>query len=483
MIVGRAKEIQRLENVYTSKDAELVVLYGRRRVGKTYLIREFFQKKKNIFFQVTGLQKGSLKKQLTHFSESLSETFMHGIMARPPKSWEEAFKSLTQLIDASIKTTEDKIILFFDELPWLATPRSGLLEALDYYWNHFWVRNPKIILIICGSSASWLIKNIIYNQGGLHNRCTAEICLLPFNLAETSAFLNSRHINLTKTHILDLYMALGGIPYYLTYVKKGLTASENIQQILCDESAPLKNEFTKLFYSLFLDAEAYIELMKLIASKKEGISRRELDKLTTLSQGGGRLTERLKQLEQTHFIEAYVPWEKEKGKYYKVIDEFCLFYLYWLKNIQSKRLVDNFWNNQIQKPLYHVWAGYAFEAVCYKHIRQIITALNIPSAESISAWRSRPNPKEETVGTQIDLLIERSDDAIMLCEIKYTDKPFLLQKSYVETLKAKIETFRKITKTTKQLFLVLISANGLKKNAYSSEIIDASANLDDLFAV
>ncbi len=204
MIIGRSTEIQHLENVYKSKSAELVVLYGRRRVGKTYLIREFFQQKKNIFFQVTGLQNGTLKKQLTHFSESLSETFMHGIMAQSPKSWEEAFKNLTQLIDASTKTSKDKVILFFDELPWLATPRSGLLEALDYYWNHFWVRNPKIILIICGSSASWLIKNIIDNQGGLHNRCTAEICLLPFNLVETSEFLTSRHINLTKTHILDL---------------------------------------------------------------------------------------------------------------------------------------------------------------------------------------------------------------------------------------------------------------------------------------
>ncbi len=276
-------------------------------------------------------------------------------------------------------------------------------------------------------------------------------------------------------------MALGGIPYYLTYIKKGLSASENIQKILCDHSAPLKDEFTKLFYSLFSSAEAYIELMKLIGSKKEGVSRRELDKLTTLSQGGGRLTERLKQLKQTHFIEAYIPLKKEKSEYYKVVDEFCLFYLYWLQKNQSRRLVDNFWINQTQKPLYHVWAGYAFEAVCYKHIRQIINALNIPSAESISAWRSRPNPKEETVGTQIDLLIERSDDAITLCEIKYTEQPFILQKFYVDTLKAKIKTFRKITKTKKQLFLALISANGLKENAYSSEMIDATADLEDLF--
>lgn len=481
MIIGRKAEIQRLENIYTSKNAEFAVLYGRRRVGKTFLIRQFFQDKKGIFFQVTGLKKGTLKKQLTHFAASLSETLMHGVPVKPPSSWEEAFKDLTQLINVTTKAmqNDEKITIFLDELPWLATRRSGLLETLDYYWNHHWVKNSNIILIVCGSSASWLIKNIIYNQAGLHNRCTAEMQLFPFNLTETQDFLFSRHIHLNKTHILDLYMAFGGIPYYLTYIKKGLTASENIQTILCGDHAPLKGEFDKLFDSLFTNAAAHKELMQLIASKKDGISRKTLEKQATLSAGGGRLSSRLKQLEQTHFIASYIPWEKERGEYYKVIDEFCLFYFFWLKGNKSKQRVDNFWMLQIQKPIYQVWAGYAFEAICHKHIHSIIRALGISTAESISTWHT--NKTADLAGTQIDLLIDRSDDAITLCEIKYTDKPFVIHQSYLDILKTKIEVFKATTKTHKQIFMALISANGLKTNIFSSEIIDATATLDDLF--
>ncbi len=477
MIIGRTREVQHLEKLYSSQVAEFLVVYGRRRIGKTYLIRQFFQSKPCTFLQVTGLQKGAMKKQLAHFADSLSQTFMQNVSLQQPKSWEEAFRTLTQLI-ANINTPE-KIVLFFDELPWLATPRAGVLEALDYYWNHHWSQNNQVILIVCGSSASWLIKNIIYNKGGLHNRCTAEIQLLPFTLTETKEFLQSRNIRLTDNHILDLYLALGGVPYYLTYVQRGLVAHQNIQAILCDEKAPLKDEYAKLFESLFTNAPAYRELMKLIASKKEGVSRKTLETEAKLSLGGGRLTDRLKQLEQTHFIKSYIPWEKERGEYYKVIDEFCLFYLYWLQGSKSKRLVEDFWMRQIQKPLYHVWAGYAFEAVCYKHIHSIIKALHLVTAEAISSWRSTKT--SDLSGTQIDLLIERSDDAVMLCEIKYTEKPFSITKSYFDVLKNKIEVFKKTTKTNKQIFLMLISANGIQKNQYSSQIIDVIVTLEALF--
>ncbi len=479
MIVGRKPEIARLEKIYRSKEAEFVVLYGRRRIGKTYLIRQFFENKKGIFFRVTGSQEGSFRKQLSHFAASLSQTFTHGVMIKSPRSWDEAFSTLTHLIETS--STKEKVSIFLDELPWLATPRSGLLEALDYYWNHHWSRNPKIILTVCGSSASWLINNIIYNPGGLHNRCTAEIKLLPFNLAETEAFLLSRGIKLKRSHIIEIYMALGGVPYYLTYVEKGLTATENIQKILCDSNAPLKDEFTKLFKSLFKSANTYAELIRLIAAKKEGISRGELEKKAKLSPGGGRLSAQLKQLEQTNFIVSLVPWGKTRGECYKVIDEFCLFWLSWLAGSKIKERLGDFWTKQIQKPNYQVWAGYAFEAVCHKHITHIIAALKINSAESVSTWRAKNNVAEEIAGAQIDLLIDRNDDAITLCEIKYTDKPFAITKPYAEVLKRKIEVFRKTTKTKKEIFMALICANGVKENSFSKEIISGMLALDALF--
>ena len=275
-------------------------------------------------------------------------------------------------------------------------------------------------------------------------------------------------------------MALGGVPYYLNYVEKGLSAAENIQNIFFDNKAPLKKEFSKLFSSLFNEAEAYIELIKLISQKKEGLSRAEIEVQSKLSPGGGRLTTRLHDLEHTSFIEAHTPWDKQKGKYFKVVDEFSLFYMYWLSSKKSKKLPENYWLKQIEKPIYHVWAGYAFESICYKHIDKIVKALHIKTAENISAWRLIPkNDNEE--GAQIDLLIDRSDDAITICEIKYTDAVFSIDKRYAENLRRKIKVFTEKTQTKKQIFLAIISANGLKQNDYSEELISNTVTLDDLF--
>lgn len=478
MLVCRNVEKQRLKTAFLSNEAEFVVIYGRRRVGKTFLIRQFFTEQSCVFFQATGLQKGNLTKQLENFTIALSETFTNNALMKTPPSWDDAFRLLTRLIDSRI--TAGKTIIFLDELPWMASKRSGLLEALDYHWNHTWSKNPNIILVVCGSSASWLINNIIYNKGGLHNRCTCEIKLDPFTLSETRNYFTSRDIFLNEKHILDIYMALGGIPYYLKYVKPGLSANENIQQILFDEKAPLKDEFTKLFQSLFTSAQAYIELITVIARKKIGLSRTELAVTAKLSQGGGRLTKRLQQLIQTNFIVQYIPYEKAQGEYYKVIDEFCLFYLYWIKSIRNKVITHDHWLKQCQKPEYHVWAGYTFEAVCYKHIHRILEALHISTAEQISSWRFTGKNKKEQ-GAQIDLLIDRTDSAITICEIKYTDKPFLIDKTYAENLQKKITVFTNATQTKKQIFLNMISANGIVNNHYSRMLVHASITLRDLF--
>lgn len=478
MLVGRKNEVQTLNKVFDSSLAELVVLYGRRRIGKTFLIREFFSKKNCVFFQSMGLQKGALKKQLINFSDAISQTFTYGATLQIPASWNETFKILTQFIDALPKNK--KTVIFLDEVPWMATRKSGFLEALDYFWNQHWSTRNNIILVICGSSASWLIKNIIYNKGGLHNRCTCEIKLNPFSLEETNFYLDSKGIKLKKNHVLEIYMALGGIPYYLNYIEKGLSSAENIQRIFFNNNSPLKDEFNKLFDSLFTESDAYIELVKLISSKKEGISRAELESLSKLSPGGGRLTERLNDLIRTNFIDTYTPWEKQRGEYFKVIDEFCLFFTYWLLNKKKNKLPEDYWLHQIKKPIYQVWAGYAFEAICYKHVNKIISALNIKTAENISSWRLTTR-KEETKGAQIDLLIDRSDDSVTLCEIKYTEKSFTITKGYAEIIKNKIAIFKETTRTNKQLFFVMISANGLVKNEYSKSLIANVVTLEDIF--
>ena len=475
MLVGRKHERQLLEKAYQSDESEFIVVYGRRRIGKTYLVREFFKGKDCKFLHATGLQQGTQKKQLKKFTDALSHTFYDDAPLVLPGNWDEAFGLLNKQL---LKYTE-KTVIFLDELPWMATKKSSLLQEMDYYWNHHWSVNKNVILIVCGSSASWLISKILYNKGGLYNRTTCTIKLMPFSLSETREYLQSRKIKLNDAHILSLYLAFGGVPYYLRYIEPGLTAEQNIQYLVFDKNTPLADEFNKLFDSLFENADAYVELIRLIAKRKEGIGRADLKSIATLSTGGGRLSRRLKDLCETGFIEEYTPWGRTIGDYYKLIDEFCLFYLHWVDAQKSRKFTQDYWINQSQQPAYYAWSGYAFEAVCMKHMVQIIDSLGI-KANTIGSWRfvSRQNTES---GAQIDLIIDRTDNAMTIGEIKFTDHPFAIDKQYAEKLKYKIDLFRKKTGTSKQIFLVMIASSGLKKTIYSEDMVSGVVVLDDLF--
>lgn len=476
MIIERKNELAQLERVFNSKKSEFVTVYGRRRVGKTYLLREFFLKRNCTFFHATGLQNGSLNMQLNKFAKSLSETFFDGAPIKTSETWGDAFN----ILHTQVAKTGDKVVIFLDELPWMATRKSDLLHEIDYYWNHYWSTTNNIILVVCGSSSSWLIKKIIYNKGGLHNRTTCQMRLLPFSLSETREYLKSNNIKLNDKHILNIYMALGGVPYYLNYIEPRLTSNENIQKIIFNQNAPLNNEFDLLFESLFENASVYVELLKIIAQKREGLTRGEIASIAKLSTNGGTLSERLNDLCAAGFAEKYIPWGRRKGEYYKLIDEFCLFYLHWVYPMQNKRFASDYWVKQTQKAAYYAWSGFAFEALCSKHIDNIVHALKISSAETISSWRYIPRKHLET-GAQIDLVIDRADDAITICEIKYTSGMFVIDKSYADALKRKIEIFKSVTNTTKQIFLILICSDGLKKNKYYDELVSNYLSLNDLF--
>lgn len=477
MIVGRIKEKKQLEKVYHSKEAEFVVVYGRRRVGKTYLIREYFSNKKCLFMQVTGVDKGTLKTQLTKFTEALSQAYFNEVALEVPLSWDNAFKLLHKQITDNPK---NKHVIFLDELPWLATRRSGLLQTIDYYWNHHWSKLNNVVLIVCGSSASWMIKNIIYDKGGLHNRASCEICLLPFTLSETKYFLEFRNTHLSNRQILSLYMALGGIPFYLKYVEPGLSANQNIQHIIFDDNAPLKDEFNKLFKSLFNDAEVYIELITLLSKNRIGMTRSEIQATAKLSTNGGRLTERLNDLCRAGFITEHVAWQKQRGEYYKVNDEFCLFYLHWVGFRKNKRFMKNHWLDQSRSQSYKAWSGYSFEGICFKHADRIVFSLGIHCGGTIDSWRFIPRKHTEN-GAQIDLLIDRNDNAITLCEIKCTDKIVTIDKAYAAQLEAKVDIFKQKTQTSKHIFLSLVSASDVKRNPYFDKLIQGIVTLDDLF--
>lgn len=475
MIIARKPEMKVLNRLYHSKEAEFLVLSGRRRIGKTFLIREFFKNKNCLFFHVTGIQDGDFNTQLKKFASALSETFYGGTTIATPNDWDAAFA----ILHKEIVKINQKVIVFIDELPWMATRKSGLLQEIDHYWNHYWSSLKNIVFIACGSSASWLTKKIIYHKGGLHNRVTCQIRLLPFTLHESMEYLESRGIYLNKRHIAAIYMAVGGVPYYLRYVESGLTAAQNIQKIFFDKEAPLKEEFIKLFDSLFENAEAYLELILLLSKKKEGLRREELKLVSKLSSGGGRLSKRLKDLCATGFIEKYIPWGRSRGEYYKLVDEFCLFYLHWLYKKPTKFTSDH-WLTQIQKPSYYAWGGYAFEAICIKHTANILSALDIKTSSAISGWNYMPRFKNIN-GAQIDLIIDHHDSAMTIGEIKFTEKSFMITKEYAKELQQKIDVFRNITRTYKRIFIVMISASDIKQNLYSKKLISGLVTLDDLF--
>jgi hypothetical protein len=341
-------------------------------------------------------------------------------------------------------------------------------------------------LIICGSSASWVIKNIVNNKGGLHNRITQLIELKPFSLSATKEFLNYIDVKLDNRQILQLYMTTGGIPHYLNHVKRNLSAVQNIDFLCFRKDGVLFREFNNLFSSLFDKSEVYLDLIRAIAKHHYGISQAELFRQLGENSRGGTIVKRLKDLEDTGFIISFIPYgHKQKGVYYKVFDEYTLFYLYWVetsaKTIQKLEVLENYWESKANYPAWNAWAGYAFESVCYKHIANIRKALKINAGAEVGNWQFSVKKNQTENGAQIDLLFDRKDDAMTICEIKYSKEPFVIDKQYAANLLNKVAVYKKHTGTNKQIFIAMISASGLKPTMYSEELISGCVTLDDLF--
>ena len=437
-LIGRKAELLILQDFLNSDNPEFLAIYGRRRIGKTFLILTFFSAIKNIiFFNATGAKDGILEEQIIHVTKHIGDTFFGKVMPKPGKSWDETFAILTDAINTA--SPNKKIVIFLDELPWMSTRNSRLLQCLDYYWNQYWSRDNRIKLIVCGSSASWIINKIINNKGCLHNRITRKIQLNPFKLKDTKTFLRSKGIKLNDAQITQLYMITGGIPYYLANVSRGQSAAQVIENLAFRQNSLLLQEFDNLFSSLFGDADAHIELLRIISKNRYGLAQQEIAKQSKLSSKGGGITQKLKELKEAGFILAFKPYQhKKRGVYYRVVDEYTLFYFHWIEPIrdalQEESLATGYWQGIQSTPAWHSWAGYAFEAICYKHLSQIRKKLNIPPTAIATSWRYIPRKKSLDNGAQIDLLFDRMDGAVTICEIKYSAKPFVINKQYAKNL-------------------------------------------------
>ncbi len=482
VIVGRKNEIELLEQIVASKQAEFVAVHGRRRIGKTYLIQQVLSKTA-VYMGCSGIKDGSMQDQLLNFNQGFISTFYPGVDIQPPQNWRQAFEMLTNEAKKLPQTT--KIVVFLDELPWLATNKSSLLQNLDYIWNTEWSKLPNFKLIVCGSAASWILENLINAKGGLYNRITKSILLKPFDLGETKEFLEYKKIKVTQQQVLDIYMVMGGVPYYLNQLDNSRSFAQIINDLCFKEDGLLYGEFPRLFRSLFDSSELNLQIVKEIGLKRYGVSFAELLEKTG-KKAGGRFQERLNELESSGFIQSFLPYgRKQRGHHYKIIDPYISFYLKWIAPIVNGNSVPHgveYWSSIVSSPSWNSWAGYSFELICYTHIDKIIKALKLTGVScKISDWRYKPMAKNDEVGAQIDLVIDRSDGAITLCEIKYSKEVFAIDKPCAKNLINKMDIFEKQLKSPRQIFWAIITSSGFKKNIWSEDLINQSVELKHLF--
>lgn len=469
-LIGREFESKKMQEFLATKESELLAVIGRRRVGKTFLIKKVYENE--IIFHITGIQDVSKKLQLQNFVEARNEFFPESQPFAVPVNWLSAFSQLKQLLG---KPKKRKKVLFFDELPWLASGSTEFLKAFDHFWNS-WAVDQNLVVVICGSSASWMITNIINHKGGLHNRVTQRINLQPFTLQETEQYLVSKSISMPRQNIIQLYMAMGGIPYYLKEIQRGETAIQTINNIFFGKSSPLFGEFDNLYKALFSNHEKHIAVIRALATKWSGLTRTEIIEKSKLNTGGA-ISTILEELEVSNFIQSYTPYrKKQRETLYRLTDEYSLFYLHF---IESNKNITDFWLKKFNTPTVKSWGGYAFETLCMKHINGIKQALGISGILTTeSSFYKRKD--EKTEGCQIDMLIDRADNAINICEMKYYDGLYSLSNEDIQNLQKKRNVFQQSTQTTKQLFITLITAQGLDLNN-NSYLIDRHLDANALF--
>lgn len=471
--IGRKAETTVLQKALVSSEAEMISIIGRRRVGKTFLVRQVYEGQ--IDFEISGVQNAQGTEQLRNFAVRIRDYFPESIVMQPPKDWFDAFVMLMEHLKR--KKKKGKLVVFLDEVPWLATHKSGFLRGLEFFWNS-WAEKQDIVVVLCGSAASWMIKKILRSKGGLHNRVTKRIRLQPFNLAETEEYLLSRNVFFDRYQLLQIYMAMGGIPHYLKEIETGKSAVQNINQICFEQDGLLHDEFLSLYHALFDAADYHIAIVQVLATKQSGMLRTELLKATKLPDGG-RVTQVLEELTESGFIKPFPTFGKtSKGKIYRLIDEYSIFYLRFIeKNAHDSHTA---WQVLSQTQSYKIWSGYAFENICLKHVPQIKDALKIGGVYAITSSFFKKGMAKE-LGTQIDLVIDRKDHVINLIEAKFYIDEFTISKDYAEKLRQKISVFRTTTNTKKQLVLTLITTFGLKSNKHSLGLVEQDFSMEILF--
>ena len=465
-IIGRESELGLLSKYYDSERPEFIALYGRRRVGKTFIVRSFFKDKFDFF--ATGILEGTYEEELKSFKDSLKE---YGHKGADPGNWMDAFSALAVLMAKARR--KKRCVIFLDEISCFDTPNSGFTRALGHFWNKYASRQDNVFLIICGSATSWMTKNVLNNKGGLHNRRTHEIHLRPFNLAKTEQYFASRKARWSRLSILQAYMVLGGIPYYLSLLDMDEGLPENIDRLFFSEDAPMRDEYRRLYRSVFKSPERYMDIVKALSANKSGLTRTEISEAVQIDSGSG-LSEMLDDLVACDFIRRYRNGLRKNGEIYQLMDFYTLFYLQFCANPSSDRC---FWKNTLNSPQQNAWYGLSYERVCMAHIQEILWALHLDTIHTeYYSFRS----KDASPKVQIDLVIDRSDDFVDIIEIKYSRIRYEMTKEESEKIERRVSRFINETKTRKGVQTVVITTLGCEKNR-NADVCQRFLTLDELF--
>ena len=469
-IIGRQKEIALLEKYYNSGKAEFIAMYGRRRVGKTFLIRQYF--KNQFAFDMTGVLEGSKAEQMSAFHMALKS---YGYEGKKNTTWLDAFFALRQLMEEKVNSQE-RCVIFIDELPCLDTPKAGFVHALGHFWNSWANWQSQIMLIVCGSATSWMVRNVLDDHGGLHDRVTHELPLHPFTLAETEEYFHANGFKWKRLNILQTYMAVGGVPYYMSLFSPDESPALGLDRLFFSENAELKKEYRRLFQSLFRNAQPYQEIISLLARKTSGMTREEISKELKVANNG-RLGDMLTDLIYCDFIRKYNIREKKiksNSALYQLTDFYSIFY----NTFNQKNTVDeHFWSRNVTSSNVKTWYGLAFERVCQTHMPQIKQALGIASVKTeYYSWRS----KSQSDGAQIDIIIDRADNTINICEVKYCEHEYQLEKEEYFKIQHRLEAFENETQTRSTLLPTMITTFGLANGMYNDQIT-VQLTLNDLF--
>ncbi len=472
-MIAREIQITNIQEILESQKSAFVAFTGRRRVGKTYLIDQALGK--YFSFRITGIQDANTEAQIINFTEKLVEYWQKPIITTP-RNWQEAFILFKQYLNTCSR--KRKHVLFFDELPWMSTHKSGFIQMFAHLWNDYLSKHTHFIVVICGSSTSWIAKNIINDRGGFHNRITHSIHLEPFTLAETKRFLLSRNVRYTEQAIIEVYMMLGGIPFYLEQIQPGESPTMAVQRLCFSQQGILKNEYNNLYKAIFDQPQSHEAIVKALANASSGLVRSEISRISKVKEGGP-MSRALEDLVICGFVQSYVPFGKSKRDVvYKLVDEFSLFYHRFMISIGKTAKSD--WAKAATSQTYKIWSGYAFENLCFKNVNLIKQALGISSVYTeVSTFRKIGDDTDK--GFQIDLIIDRNDKTINLCECKYYSEPFKVDKAYAANLTMRKSLFRSAVKTRKILFTTLITHQTMIPNEYAMDSVDAVVELDKLF--